>query len=227
MRRRQFPATVLLLALAIAAATRPTLAQIDTEEDRERELARERAVQKSMSSWEYDLYRRERDRNKLKNKTELDKLVSAARLYPLVGRDPPPFTLVRPDGRRVGLSDFTGHVVLLYFWTTASPYTALEMPATIEKLQRELKDRRFTVVAVNIKDKKEDVAPWIQSRGLSPVVLLDTNGVVAEIYRVRSTPTAYLIGRDHKLVGRVMGTRGWDGGASKELIDYLLKAPIR
>jgi len=30
----------------------------------------------------------------------------------------------------------------------------------------------------------------------------------ADIYRVRSTPTAYLIGRDHKLVGRVQGTRG-------------------
>jgi peroxiredoxin len=160
-------------------------------------------------------------------KTEFDKLVSAARLSPLVGQDPPPFTLVRPDGRRVGLSDFTGHVVLLYFWTTASPYAALEMPASIEKLQRDLKDRRFTVVAVNIKDTKEEVGPWIQSRGLSPVVLLDTSGVVADIYRVRSTPTAYLIGRDHKLVGPVRGTRGWDESPTRELIDYLLKAPAR
>jgi hypothetical protein len=37
-------------------------------------------------------------------------------------------------------------VVLLYFWTTASPYAALEMPASIDKLQRDLKYRRFTVV---------------------------------------------------------------------------------
>lgn len=160
-------------------------------------------------------------------KTELGKLVSAARLYPLVGQDPPPFTLLQPDGRRVGLSDFTGHVVLLYFWTTASPYAALEMPASIEKLQRDLRDRRFTVVAVNIKDRKEDVGPWIQSRGLSPVVLLDSNGVIADVYRVRSTPTAYLIGRDHKLVGRVQGTRGWDESPTRELIDYLLKTPAR
>jgi peroxiredoxin len=167
------------------------------------------------------------DKSRLKAKTELDQLVSAARLQPLIGQIPPPFTLARPDGGRVGLSDFTGHVVLLYFWTTASPYAAQEMPASIEKLGRELKDRRFTVVAVNIKDKKEEVAPWIQSRGLSPVVLLDTNGIVADIYGVRSTPTAYLIGRDHRLVGRAMGTRGWDEGPFRELIDYLLKAPIR
>jgi hypothetical protein len=65
------------------------------------------------------------------------------------------------------------------------------------------------------------------TRGLSPVVLLDTSGVVADIYRVRSTPTAYLIGRDHELVGRVQGTRGWDEGPTRELIDYLLKAPAR
>jgi hypothetical protein len=38
------------------------------------------------------------------------------------------------------------------------------MPASIEKLQRDLKDPRFTVVAVNIKDTKEEVGPWIQSR---------------------------------------------------------------
>jgi peroxiredoxin len=163
----------------------------------------------------------------VKGKTELDSLVSAARLSPLVGQEPPPFTLVWPDGRRVGLSDFTGHVVLLYFWTTTSPYATLEMPASIEKLQRDLKDRRFTVVAVNIKDTKEEVGPWIQSRGLSPVVLLDPSGAVADIYRVRSTPTAYLIGRDHKLVGRVQGTRGWDERPTRELIDYLLKAPAR
>ena len=106
-------------------------------------------------------------------------------------------------------------------------YTALEMPASLEKLQREPRDRRFTVVAVNIKDKREEVGPWVQARGLSPVVLLDTNGVVADIYRVRATPTAYLIGRDHRMVGRIMGTRGWDGGPIRELIDYLVAAPAR
>lgn len=160
-------------------------------------------------------------------KSELEKLLAAARFSPLIGQEPPPFTLARPDGRRVGLSDFTGHVILLYFWTTGGPYTALEMPASLERLQRELRDRHFTVLAVNIKDTKEEVGPWVQARGLSPVVLLDTNGVVADIYRVRATPTAYLIGRDQRMVGRIRGTRGWDEGPTRELIEYLLAAPAR
>jgi len=159
-----------------------------------------------------------------REKTQLDRLVSAARVASLIGQGPPPFTLLRPDGRRVGLSDLTGHVVLLCFWMTGSPYTAQEMPGSLEKVQREPRQRRFTVVAVNIKDSKEDVAPWIESRGLTPVVLLDSEGVVALLYRVRSTPTAFLIGRDHKLVGRALGARGWAGGPTRELIEYMLKA---
>ena len=74
---------------------------------------------------------------------------------------------------------------------------------------------------------KTDLDKLVSAARLSPVVLLDTSGVGADIYRVRSTPTAYLIGRDHKLVGRVQGTRGWDERPTRELIDYLLKAPAR
>jgi len=158
-------------------------------------------------------------------KTELDKLVEQARLYPLIGREPPPFSLLRLDGRRVALSDFTGHVVVLYFWTTPSSYGADELSSRMEKMQREWRDRKFTVLAVNVKEKKEEVAPWVQKRLLSPVVLLDTDGGVSQDYQVRAIPTVYVIDRDMRLVGRASGTRAWDEGPEKALLDYLVKAP--
>lgn len=223
---RRAGALVILLVLLVAALP-PARAQVDTEEEREREEARERAIEKRMLPWQYDLYRRQRDRNTLKDKTELDRLVEAARLFPLVGKDPPPFTLLRPDGKRVGLSDFSGQVVLLYFWSTTASYASDELASTIDKLQRELLPRRFTVLAVTMKETKEEVAPWLKSRGLSPVFLLDTDGGVTEMYKVKVAPTIYLIGRDHKLVGRVTGTRSWAEGPTRELLDYLLRAPVR
>ena len=58
------------------------------------------------------------------------------------------FTLLRPDGKRVALSDFAGQVVLRYFWSTTSPYASDELSSTIDKLQRELLPRGLTVVAV-------------------------------------------------------------------------------
>lgn len=50
---------------------------------------------------------------------------------------------------------------------------------------------------------------------------------MTDIYKVKVVPTIYLIGRDHKLVGRVTGTRSWAEGPTRELLDYLLKAPAR
>ena len=217
---RRAGALVILLVLLVAGLA-PARAQVDTEEERER------AIEKRMLPWQYDLYKRQRDRNKLKDKTELDRLVEAARLFPLVGKDPPPFTLLGPDGRRVGLSDFAGQVVLLYFWSTTSPYASEELSSTIDRLQRQLFPRRFAVVAVTMRETSEAVAPWVKSRGLSPVFLLDTDGGVTDMYKVKVAPTIYLIGRDHKLVGRVAGTRSWDQGPTRELLDYLLRAPAR
>ena len=217
----------MILLVLLVAGLAPARAQVDTEEEREREEARERAIEKRMLPWQYDLYKRQRDRNKLKDKTELDRLVEAARLFPLVGKDPPPFTLLSPDGRRVGLSDFAGQVVLLYFWSTTSPYASEELSSTIDRLQRQLFPRRFAVVAVTMRETSEAVAPWVKSRGLSPVFLLDTDGGVTDMYKVTVAPTIYLIGRDHKLVGRVAGTRSWAEGPTRELLDYLLRAPAR
>ncbi len=45
--------------------------------------------------------------------------------------------------------------------------------------------------------------------------------------KVTVAPTIYLIGRDHKLVGRVTGTRSRDPGRTRERLDYLLGAPAR
>jgi peroxiredoxin len=223
---RRAGALALLLAL-LTVWPPPVPAQVDTDEDREREEARDSRLEKAMPPWQYDLYRRQRDRNKLKDKTELDRLVERAQLFSLVGKDPPSFTLLRSDGKRVGLSDFAGQVVLLYFWSTAAPHASEELSSSIDKLQRELLARRFTVLAVNVREKPEEVTAWAKGRGLSSVFLLDTEGDVADIYKVRAVPTIYVIGRDHKLVGRLTGARSWDQGPTRELIDYLLKEPAR
>jgi len=214
-----------LAGMAVSVGIPPVPAQIDDEDERQREQARDRDIQRKVPPWLYDLYRKDRDRDKPKEKTELDNLVEQARVFPLIGREPPPFSLLRLDGGRVALSDFTGHVVVLYFWTTASSYGADELASRMEKVQREWRDRKFTVLAVNVKEKKEEVAPWVQKRLLSPVVLLDSDGGVSEDYRVRAIPTVYVIGRDMRLVGRVSGTRAWDEGPEKALLDYLVKAP--
>ncbi len=49
---------------------------------------------------------------------ELEDLLFDLQLIPLVGQDPPAFTLESLDGKKVSLSDYRGKPVLLYFWAS-------------------------------------------------------------------------------------------------------------
>ena len=48
-----------------------------------------------------------------------------------------------------------------------------------------------------------------------------------ESYRVRATPTTFVIGRDGRLVARAAGTREWEGPAGRALLDALVAAPAK
>jgi len=76
----------------------------------------------------------------------------------------------------------------------------------MEKMQREWRDRKFTVLAVNVKEKKEEVAPGCRSVCSRPSCSLTPTAESARL-SVRAIPTVYVIGRDMRLVGRASGTR--------------------
>ena len=56
-------------------------------------------------------------------------------------------------------------------------------------------------------------------RGYTAPVLLDASGdVTGRVYGVFGPPTAYLVDRDGRLVGRMVGGLDWSGVAARELI---------
>jgi peroxiredoxin len=95
------------------------------------------------------------------------------------------------------------------------------LPSTIEQVQREFKDRNVVVLAVNIQEGRETVAKWIADKGVTSVVLLDRSGSVTTAYRVTATPTAFLIGRDAKLVAKAIGTKPWTSKNGRALLTAL------
>ena len=56
-------------------------------------------------------------------------------------------------------------------------------------------------------------------------ILLDTDGAVTRQYGVIATPTAFLIDRQGRLLGRVVGPRDWGSPAGTALIAGLLSGP--
>jgi hypothetical protein len=79
------------------------------------------------------------------------------------------------------------------------------------------------VVLVNFRENAELVKKTAQERGYVAPVLLDTSGdVTGRVYGVWGPPTAYLIDREGRLIGRIQGARDWSSPAARELITSLV-----
>ncbi len=97
------------------------------------------------------------------------------------------------------------------------------MPSTIEQVHKEFGPRGLAIVLINIQESRDTAARWIKEKGITPRVVLDFDGSVTAAYRVTATPTVVLIGRDGKMVGRAIGTRGWTSPAGRALLNALLQ----
>ena len=120
------------------------------------------------------------------------------------------------------LSDYKGKLVLLNFWASFCAPCRVEMPA-LENLWQRYRDQGFVVLALSAdRDNLKQVEQLIKDGGYSFPVLLDTEGEVRKMYEVRALPTSYLIGRDGKFIGRIIGEREWNSVDGRTLIEKLL-----
>ncbi len=83
------------------------------------------------------------------------------------------------------------------------------------------------MLAVNLRESAPRVAEWAKAEGVTVPILLDPDGAVGAAYRVTGTPTVVLIDRGGKMVARGVGTRSWDTGHGRALLDALVATPPR
>ncbi len=68
----------------------------------------------------------------------------------------------------------------------------------------------------------------VAERGYTAPVLLDASGdVTGRAYGVFGPPTAYLVDREGRLVGRIVGGRDWRGVDARDLIRTFVTAKPR
>jgi hypothetical protein len=78
---------------------------------------------------------------------------------------------------------------------------------------------------VSFRENADLVRKTAQDRGYIAPVLLDASGdVTGRSYGVWGPPTAYLIDRQGRLVGRIQGARDWSTPAARELLTSLVEA---
>ncbi len=113
---------------------------------------------------------------------------------PQVGELAPDFQF-QVGEQPISLSDLQGAPVLLNFWATYCPPCREEMPY-LQQIYDEWQEKGLFLLAVNIGESSSDIESFMQSRGLSLPVLLDSNGALAGQYGVTGIPATFFIGKD-------------------------------
>ena len=149
-----------------------------------------------------------------------------------VGTRAPEVAATDLRGRPVRLAELRGQVVLLNVWATWCAPCRDEMPS-MQRLHQELGDEGLRIVAVSIDAAPGqadangapggDVAGFARELGLTFPIWRQPSGVVQRDYRTTGVPESFLIGRDGRIVKKVIGATEWDDSTHVELIRRLLK----
>lgn len=138
---------------------------------------------------------------------------------PLPARD---FEVVDLEGNSVHLSQFRGKVVLLNFWATWCGPCKKEM-VPMEVLYQQCKGSGLVILAVSLdQGGVKVVKAFVEKKGLTFPVLIDTSGKAKSIYRITSLPTTFLIDRGGRIVGKSLGPRDWASESAVALVESLL-----
>ena len=133
----------------------------------------------------------------------------------------PEINLATPDGKKLSLKDFRGKIVLLNFWASWCVPCREEMPA-MEKLYQEFKDKNFVILAVAVKDRKQDAVDFAKELKITYPIALDPDAKVGQEYGAWGLPATYIIGPKGEGLARGWGPAEWYGNGARKLIRDLV-----
>lgn len=126
-----------------------------------------------------------------------------------------------PSAKKISLSDFRGKLVFLNFWASWCIPCREEMPQ-MERLYQQYKGNGFVILAVNVKDVREDAIAFVKELKLTYPTVFDPDGEVGVLYGAWGLPATYLIGPKGEGLARMWGPATWDSPGAKQLIKDLL-----
>ncbi len=133
----------------------------------------------------------------------------------------PDFTLTDQFGQTHTFSDYKGKTVFLNFWATWCPPCQTEMP-DIQALYEKYGENEGDLIVLGAANPKTEEAPYNQDKTVEEVtqfleekgytfpVVMDTTGELFAWYGIRSFPTTFMIDKDGNVFGYVSGALSAD-----------------
>ena len=131
------------------------------------------------------------------------------------------FSLELLDGSVIALSDLSGKVVMVDFWSSWCAPCRQEAPV-LAQVYREYLDQPVEFVGVDIWDRPSDARDHVERFNLSYPNGIDVNGRIAIDYGVTGIPEKFFIGPDGVLVKKFVGPMKAD--KLRAILDELLAA---
>jgi cytochrome c biogenesis protein CcmG, thiol:disulfide interchange protein DsbE len=124
-----------------------------------------------------------------------------ARSSPAARATAPEFSLKTLAGKNIHLSEFQGRVVLVNFFASWCPPCKKEIPG-FEKAYTSFKNQGFVVIGIAL----DEVPPsFVRRMGITYPLVAADDRVTSDYGNVASVPVSFLIGKDGKVINKVMG----------------------
>jgi len=135
----------------------------------------------------------------------------------LKGKPAPDFTLKTANDKVVTLSKLTGNVVVVDFWATWCPPCRASLPhLQALSADKEKYDNGLRVLAVNAREGKDKIEPFMLKNKYTFAVPMDADGKAMGEYGVKGIPTTVVIGRDGVVRAVFIGFNPQDAGKAVE-----------
>lgn len=137
----------------------------------------------------------------------------------------PDFTLPRLDDSAFQSSSTRGKVVIVNFWASSCNPCVEEFPSLIKLIDKFAGE--VLLVAVSADEEKKDIEAFLKAFGLPKPnieILWDKDRKIAEKFGVSKVPESFLVGKDGKLIRKIIGIENWFTEGSVAYFSELTRA---